>query len=383
MAIPSGTQSFPGQAIYPVIVIGTRAQLIKMAPVLREFESRNVDFRLLFTGQHLVTMKELLEDFGIQTAPTWLGRPREVESIAKMVPWVFASIWKLAVTRRRLLRDPAGQPGLVVVHGDTLSTLLGALCGRLNSCQVIHVESGLRSFNWREPFPEEITRLLVFRLIHVALCPGPWATDNMARYSVKAVDTGANTLLDGVKYAVARKGISRAPHTRSGQCVVSIHRFENLRSTARLKYLVNTIRDIARHYNVHFVLHPATRARLERSGYLEKLQARPEIRLLDRMGYLDFICTVAKADFVLTDGGSNQEELSYLGIPTLIARERSERLEGLLANAELMPLSEAMAWRDRLHSIQHRMQGKNTDLLAQNPSEIVVNCILEIETNPS
>lgn len=373
MATPAGSQPSLERSLYPVIVIGTRAQLVKMAPVLRELEARQMDFRLVFTGQHLVTMQELLEDFGVQTEPTWLRQQQEVDSVSKMMLWLPRTLWRLGVSRRRLLRDPGGARSLIIVHGDTVSTLVGALAGRLNRCRVAHVESGLRSFSVRDPFPEELTRLLVFRLTNVAFCPGPWATKNMAGYRAAAVDTGANTLLDTVRYAV---GADPARVREIGErkcCVVSIHRHENLASRARLKWILDTVHDIARSHDVDFVLHPSTRARLEKSGRLDALADEPRIRLRNRMGYLAFMQLLVEARFVLTDGGSNQEELFYLGIPTLIARERSERPEGLGVNAELISFDNGPDWRDQLASIENRLADHSSTGDGHQPSKTIVD----------
>lgn len=373
MATPAGSNSFPEQVLYPVIVIGTRAQLVKMAPVLREFEKRFMNFRLLFTGQHLVTMQELLDDFGVRTKPTWLGRQREVDSIGKMLLWLPYALWRIIVSRRKLLRSPGINQSIVIVHGDTISTLLGALAGWLNRCRVAHIESGLRSFSIADPFPEELIRLLVFRLIDVAFCPGSWATNNMAHYRVTTVNTGANTLLDAVRYALAASPAGARRTSNGKYCLVSIHRHENLASSKRMAWILNTVRDIARFHDVLFVLHPSTRTRLEKDARLDAMENEPRIWLLDRMGYLEFMQLIGDARFVLTDGGSNQEELFYLGIPTLIARERSERPEGLGLNAELISPDGGSDWRDRLSTIDHRLAGHSGSGEKHEPSKVVAD----------
>lgn len=361
---------------FPVIIVGTRAQLVKMAPVLRELEARKSEFRLVFTGQHHETMQALLDDFGIEAEPVWLRQGQEADKMSKIIPWFFGTVWRLAVSRRTLLRDDEGARGIVVVHGDTLSTLAGALAGRLNRCQVAHVESGLRSFSLREPFPEELTRVTVFRLTDTAYCPGQWAAGNMSRHRVEVVDTGANTLLDAVRYARGRATDPVSVGSKGPYCVASVHRFENLRSDARLGAILDMILDIAETRRVVFVLHPATRARLKRSGRLGALRASPGMELRERMGYVEFLGLLARAEFVVTDGGSNQEELSYLGIPTLVVRERSERQEGLGSNAELLPANRDMAWRESLATIKARQVTEAEDFWDCHPSRVVVDHLL-------
>jgi UDP-N-acetylglucosamine 2-epimerase (non-hydrolysing) len=360
------------QPVFPVIVIGTRAQLVKMVPVLLALEDRGINYRLVFTGQHIVTMQALLDDFGVRTVAIWLGNHREIDSMGKMALWFPRALWRLAVSQRWVLRAPNGRRGLVIVHGDTVSTLLGALAARLNRCFVAHVESGLRSFSIRDPFPEELTRLMVFRLIHVAFCPGPWAVSNMQRYRVERVDTGANTLLDAVRYAVGDHRSHQHSTVERLRCVVSIHRHENLSSRKRLTWILETVREIARSHRVDFVLHPSTRARLHKTGELEALASEPGIQLRDRMGYIEFMTLLAESDFLVTDGGSNQEETSYLGIPTLIARERSERPEGLGINAELISPEAGRGWQSQLAAIRERLNGPRSDLSSHHPSHRIV-----------
>jgi UDP-N-acetylglucosamine 2-epimerase (non-hydrolysing) len=308
------------------VVLGTRAQLVKMAPVIRELERRRARLRLLLTGQHDETIDDLLADFGLTTPPERLYRGPEASGLLRMARWLVACLWQLVVNRRRWFGVLDRTRDVVVVHGDTLSTLLGALAGRLLRLQVAHVEAGLRSFDWRNPFPEEITRLLVFRLSTVALCPGPWAAGNLRGYAhLRIVDTGQNTLLDAVRHAISRPNAAAggAPYA-----VASVHRFENLYSAGRRQAVVGILLEVARRMRVIMVLHPVTERQLARHGALETLRAAG-VELVPRMTYTRFLGLIAAATVVLTDGGSNQEELSYLGVPTVLLRAVTERREGL------------------------------------------------------
>lgn len=311
------------------VIIGTRAQLIKMAPLLRELESRHFHYRLIFTGQHTVTMKELLADFEVQTEPELVYQGKEVSSITRMLFWMPLLITRLFRRRHAFLRNHLGQASLVLVHGDTFSTLAGALAARLAGCPVGHVESGLRSFNILNPFPEELTRLLVFRLTDIAFCPGAWATANLANHRLEAIDTGHNTLIDALRAATSRPDTQTATFKPHNYCVASIHRFENIFIKPRLVWIIGTLKRIAQETEVIFVLHPSTAKRLDRYHLLDDLQKHERIHLRERMPYFAFVHILRDAQFVVTDGGSNQEELHYLGRPTLLIRNATERREGL------------------------------------------------------
>lgn len=313
-----------------VFVVGTRAQLIKIAPVVVACERMRLPTTLLMTGQHQETMQDLIEEFGIRS-PQMRALPAvEHATVRSLMRWLPAAYTGV---RRRLRELGESATGLyVLVHGDTLSTVVGAVAGRRSGARVVHLESGLVSGHLFDPFPEEICRRVVFRLAHVAMCPNPIAADYMRRRHKASVvmDTGGNTIID----AVALSGAS--PDGRDSTqpyLVASLHRFQNLYDRRRLASLIALIETIAARYPVHFVLHPATRTRLAKEGFLTRLESVAGLCLLPRLGYRDFLRLAAGAACVLTDGGSNQEELAMLGVPTIVMRERTERPDGLGANA--------------------------------------------------
>lgn len=317
------------------VLIGTRAQLIKMAPLILEMERRQWPLRLIFTGQHKETMANLLADFAIATEPVLLHEGKEINGIAQVIPWFSKCLWKLLWHRSRLWARSHEGRGLVLVHGDTFSTLLGALAGRLVGLRVAHVESGLRSFNLFHPFPEELTRLVVFRLSNLAFCPDAWSKNNLKGYRVQAHETGGNTLIDALRLAwsAEKKLPHELPEGRFG--VVSLHRFENVFKKDRLERVLQLVEQAAIKFPLVFVLHPATRKNLEKFGLMEGLQSNRRISLWPRMGYFEFVTLLRASRFVITDGGSNQEELSYMGKPTLLMRKATERQEGIGRNVVL------------------------------------------------
>jgi len=350
--------------------IGTRAQLIKMAPVILAIEKRGLPFNLVFTGQHEETMEQLLNDFGIRAARVYLYRGREITGIVQMGTWFVRCLW-------RCLRQPntfapgSNNNGLILVHGDTFSTLLGAIVGKLRGITVAHIEAGLRSGNIFHPFPEELTRRIVFRMSDLAFCPGQWSCENMKKYRVTRVDTGQNTLLDALAIALAVPQKSNAPFAARTFGIVSLHRFENIFQSRRLAQIIGLLETAANQYPLVFVLHPATRKKLAQFDLLSKLENNPRIKLLPRMGYIKFVKLMKCAKFVITDGGSNQEELSYLGIPTLLMRKATERQEGLMTTATLCPYDEQILKRflrdlPVLSSVEPATH-------AGSPSEIIVD----------
>jgi UDP-N-acetylglucosamine 2-epimerase (non-hydrolysing) len=218
------------------------------------------------------------------------------------------------------------------VHGDTLSTWLGAIAGNWGGGDVVHLESGLSSGRLFDPFPEEMLRRLTFRRVRYALCPNPQAADRMRQYrGCIVVDTGENTLLDCVRFAIANQH-GAGQSLQQGAVIVSIHRFQNIYSREALTAIVDEILVAANFAAVAFIMHPPTEKRLRHYGLHDRLAESAGIALLPRKPYTEFVGMLQGARAVFSDGGSNQEELSYLGVPTILYRDRSERPDGLGAN---------------------------------------------------
>ncbi|MFB4202255.1 UDP-N-acetylglucosamine 2-epimerase [wastewater metagenome] len=316
-----------------VAILGTRAQVIKMAPLLAELERRHLAYRLLMTGQHQATIDDLLDEFGIITPRERLYEGPEVKGMVQAGFWMLRTAWRLWRGRADWAPRPRRHT-IVLAHGDTFTTLLAAFVGRFSGTTVAHVEAGLRSFDWQHPFPEEITRILVSRVARIAYCPGSWACGNVDSRRTAIVDTQANTILDALRTALdksaASGNVDNAPYA-----VVSVHRFENLYSRERMEVIRDTIRRLAERLRVILVLHPTTEKRFTELGWLESLEQNPNIELRPRMTYVPFMQLVARSRLVISDGGSNQEELSYLGVPTLLMRMATERQEGLNSNVVL------------------------------------------------
>jgi UDP-N-acetylglucosamine 2-epimerase (non-hydrolysing) len=357
------------------IVLGTKAQLVKMAPVMVRLSERGIPYRFIHTGQHQATMSEMLDEFGLKAPDVVLHSGRDVVSLPQMALWLVRILFQCLVARRRIFGENAR--GIVLVHGDTFSTLLGALMGRVARLRVGHVESGLRSFDIFHPFPEELTRLLTFRLSHVLYCPGQWAVDNVARYRGEKVNTFANTLSDTV--ALAERVPLRSDHIPAESfALVSLHRYENIFRRDRFLRLVEILEEIAESKPCLFILHPPTEEQLRRFQLRERLAGNPRIELRPRYTYFDFFALLKRADFVVTDGGSIQEESSYLGVPCLLLRKATEREEGLGANAVLSNYDRRVIRDFTLHFEAHRLAPAESP---SRPSDIIIDSALTVAGN--
>lgn len=321
-----------------LILIGTKAQLIKMAPAMLAMTKANVAYRFVLTGQHQETMSDLIEQFGLPQ-PQYLVPLNESDTKVKLMLWVFRALWR-AIFSKTLWSDIQ----YCLVHGDTMSTLMGAIAARIRGKKVMHVEAGLRSYHLRHPFPEELIRICVTKLSHYYYCADQWAVDNVHAMVKRAPENviliNHNTLRDALDFAVEFNQKHSGKGTAEAYCVVSVHRFENLSDSSRFERIMLWVERFSEQREVKVVLHSATRKALLNSGWYERLKKNPRISLLSRMSYCEFIGLLNDADFLASDGGSNQEECSYMGLPCLLFRDATERQEGLGENVVLSKLDD-------------------------------------------
>jgi len=332
------------------IILGTKAQLIKMAPVMRALLAAGLEYRLITTGQHRETMEDIYANFGIRTPDYSLYDGADITSIPAMIIWSARISWHVFRNKRAVF---GGAPrGVVLVHGDTFSTLLGTLIGRFVGLKVGHVESGLRSFNLFHPFPEELIRIATIRLSDILYCPGTWAVANVSGTTAQVVNTGSNTLVESLQLALLATSVVAVDAPTKPFAIVSIHRVENIYSEKRLRRIVEIVLKAAEEHFLLFVLHKPTEQKLKAFGLYDRIASNENIELRPRYDYVRFISLVRQARFVISDGGSNQEECHYLGKPVLLLREATERQEGLGTNCVLShydPSSVARflsQWRD-------------------------------------
>lgn len=313
------------------VIIGTKAQLIKMAPVLKTLTLNHIDYNYISTGQHQETVDEILANFALKKPDYVLYVGKDITSIPQMFIWILRCLFKTLTKKREIFKNDT--KGIVLVHGDTFSTLLGALMGKIAHLKVAHVEAGLRSFNWWHPFPEELTRILTFRLADYMFCPNEWAMTHLVSYNAVKINTYVNTLYDSLRFALPTlETLTGVEIPTRRYAVVTLHRFENIYNYKALSRLISIVEHISEKIYLLFVLHKPTEVKLKKFGFFSQLASNKNIEFRQRYSYFEFIKLLVNADFVVSDGGSNQEECYYLGKPILLLRKTTERCEGLTEN---------------------------------------------------
>ncbi len=310
------------------VFIGTKAQYIKTAPLLWLMDGNGVDYRLIDSGQHAVLATGFREQLGVRPPDLRLGRGADVSSIPRAALWSLRLAARL-VSKRRIHREIfGGRGGVCVVHGDTPSTLLGAMMARRAGLAVAHLEAGLSSERWLHPFPEEIIRHLVARRADLLFAPDRRAVRNLETMKVRGriVPLPGNTVIEALRRV--------APvDSGSPKVVITMHRVENLHRRSRREGLVALAIRLAATREVRWLLHQPTRNALG-SATIDRL-AGAGVTVTDLAPHTEFLGLLAAAPFVITDGGSIQEECAMLGVPTLLWRKRTDRPDGMGENVVL------------------------------------------------
>ena len=352
-----------------LVVFGTTGELIKLAPVLLRLDERGHPYLLATTGQQVQQIPGFLDQFRLRQPDVWLARGargRDLRVNSDIPGWVARVMRSWLRERRRVrraLRNGPGRP-LALVHGDTMTTVLGSMIGRSLRTTVAHIEGGLRSNDLRHPFPEELNRKLATALSRIHYAPGAWAASNLR--SGEVVDTGSNTIRDSLELVSDEPPSVALPERPFG--IVSLHRFELLNNRMLLTQTLEVLADAARTTPLLFIDHPVTIAALERFALTRRFDTTAFVRI-PRLRFFDFVRIERRSSFVVTDSGGSQEECYYLDLPCLVHRVKTERREGLGENAVLSEMR-ADALRDFLED-PSRFRRKTT-LAAASPSDVIV-----------
>jgi UDP-N-acetylglucosamine 2-epimerase (non-hydrolysing) len=300
-------------------VVGARPNFMKVAPLLEALRRRGLAQRLVHTGQHF---DERMSGIFF----TELGLPRPDEDLGVGSGTHGEQTGRVLIAFERWLLAQSPRPDLVVVPGDVNSTLAAGLAAAKLGVAVAHLEAGLRSFD--RSMPEEINRVAVDHLSDLLLTPSPDADENLSREGIPAsrVARVGNLMIDTLRVHLAAARARRVPEALGlapgGYAVVTLHRPSNVDEPAVLGRLLGALAEMAGALPVVFPVHPRTRARIAAAGLEDRARA---LRLVEPLGYLEFLSLTSAARLVLTDSGGLQEESTALGIPCLTLRENTER----------------------------------------------------------
>lgn len=313
-----------------MVVIGTRPEAIKLAPVVLELERHDANFktRICVTGQHREMLDQMLRVFGLR--PDYdLGVMKAGQNLAEVTAACLTGL-------DRVMGDE--RPDLVLVQGDTTTTLAASLAAYYHRIPVGHIEAGLRTGKKHDPFPEEVNRRLATHLSDFHFAPTEGARNNLLAEGVSAenISVTGNTVIDSLLLTQARlaeePGLAADRLGSTGGLrviLVTAHRRESFgppfrRICEAVRALAERRRDVLVVYPVH--LNPNVQAPVR-----EILDGVPNVRLLAPLDYVSFVAYMQRAYILLTDSGGIQEEGPSLRKPVLVMREVSERPEAIAA----------------------------------------------------
>lgn len=299
-------------ALDVVCVAGARPNFMKIKPVIGALEAAGAAVTLVHTGQHYdAAMSDVfLQDLGLRAPDHALGVGSG--SHAQQTGQVMAAFEPLVAQL---------EPDYVVVVGDVNSTLACALVAAKGGVNVAHVEAGLRSRDW--DMPEEINRIVTDHLSALLFAPSPDAVTNLRAEGLGedrihlVGNVMVDTLLLNLSRARNRPTLAELGLTPGRYAVATLHRPANVDEPGVRDGIIRALEEVAGHLPVVLPAHPRARAALE--------AAARRVRVIEPLGYLDFLALQADAALVLTDSGGIQEETTVLGVPCLTLRENTER----------------------------------------------------------
>ncbi|HEY0322787.1 MAG TPA: UDP-N-acetylglucosamine 2-epimerase (non-hydrolyzing) [Pyrinomonadaceae bacterium] len=303
-------------------IVGARPNFMKAAPVVEEMKRRAVEFAplLVHTGQHYdrEMSEAFFQDLSLPEPDVYLGVGSG--SHAQQTASVMTS-FEPVLERER--------PDWVLVVGDVNSTLACALVAVKLGIRVAHVEAGLRSRD--RTMPEEINRILTDQLADLLLTPSKDADRNLLAEGIpkERIRFVGNIMIDSLFAQLKRAETSRVREelevAGSDYAVLTLHRPSNVDERETFRRILDALEEIALRLPIIFPVHPRTRTALHEFGFDERVESNPALRLVEPLGYLDFLRLYSGARLVLTDSGGIQEETTALGIPCLTLRENTER----------------------------------------------------------
>nr|WP_128800328.1 UDP-N-acetylglucosamine 2-epimerase (non-hydrolyzing) [Corallococcus coralloides] len=302
-------------------IVGARPNFMKVAPIHRAISARTSLRQLVIhTGQHYdAKMSDVFfADLGLPPPEIHLGigSGGHAEQTAKM----------MVEMERVFLQE---KPDLVSVVGDVNSTIAAALVTSKLAIPLSHVEAGLRSFERHQP--EEINRVVTDRLSDLLLTPSRDADANLLKEGIdpKHIHLVGNVMIDSLLSSKEKADqlptLKNLGLTPKGYVVATLHRPSNVDNPKLLAGLLGVLMDVAKQLPVVFPVHPRTRKMIAEQGLASKLEQTPGLKLVDPMGYLEFLSVTSQAKLVMTDSGGLQEETTALNVPCLTMREQTER----------------------------------------------------------
>lgn len=316
------------------LVLGTRPEIIKMAPIIKELEKEEIDFFVIHTGQHYNYLMDKIFFEELSLAPKMINLNICSGLHGKMTGKMLIGIEKVLLKQK---------PDFVLVQGDTNSSLAGALAAVKLHIKVGHIEAGLRSYDKR--MPEEYNRIIIDHIADYLFAPTKRSAKILEKEGVpkKQIYVVGNTIVDslynGLEIARATsETLNKLKVPPKKYFLLTTHREENVEDRKFLNNILKIIKLVSEKmkFQIIFPIHPRTRKKIKEFGLEKELSKIEGLTIIDPIGFLDMITLEKNSKLILTDSGGIQEEACILGVPCIVLRKTSDRPESIKVGASLL-----------------------------------------------
>lgn len=365
------------------VIAGTRPEIIKLYPIIRLFDLKKINYKFIHAGQHYdyELSVRFIEHFKIRK-PDYSILPTTTAESAQQISEIISNTAKIFQEIR---------PSLLVIQGDTNSVLAGALTALKFDIPIAHIESGLRSNDWKTP--EEINRRIVDHMSTILFAPTITSADNLKNENVLGnIHLVGNTVMDAVKLclqsnsndnsnkdndnSILRKYIKPKKYNNDNNnfALLTLHRSENVDNLDTLKQILTALSDSS--INYIFPMHPRTRRRIREFG-LQYLVANT-IKIVEPLGYFDFLQLLKRCKFVITDSGGIEEEITspHISKHALILRDSTERPESIQSGHAILCKPRYHNILEAIKIIERMKRPSNTQVYgSENAAEKIIEIL--------
>lgn len=357
------------------LIIGTRPDTIKMAPIYHTLQSKSgIDIKLVSTGQHNELLAGALKSFNLKPDLD-IGYIRNSRSLTELTAYILQGLEHLLIQQK---------PDLVLIHGDTASCYSSALACFYNEIPFYHIEAGLRSYNLLSPYPEEFHRQTISRIASHHFVPTVREKRNLMIEGINKL----NITVTGSTVHEAIQTINTNNHSQFYDLLgtqfdkiitLTLHRREN--GVLHLQSIMNAIKNIAMTNKKYAVLFPVHPSPVIKNVSRDIFHGIENVLLTSPLDYKSFISLLNQSDLILTDSGGVQEEAAYLGRSVFILRDNIERYDGIYDGfTKIIGTDSDHIEQEVLNYLQSKANSTRNILetrnLSRNPSEIIADHIM-------
>ena len=360
--------------------IGTTAELIRIAPIVKELNHRGISPKIITSGQVKVHFEDIRSYCKGLCSYIALREKADKSSPVRFFFWTIKTLIRTVILLRSEFKNIDKGISFFVICGDPVSTTIGALSAFIHGLKIVHIESGDLSFNLMEPFPEEICRNINLAFADILFPPSQWAENNLQHHKKIKINTHYNTQLETFFWAMNQKTPPINQLIGKKYYILIMHRQEHVffRKGWTKKTLKLVIENSDPNLTCVLFNYPITVSLVRSLGYGPLINSG-KIIILQPVSYPTFLKLVKGSQYIATDGATNQYEAYLMGKPCLLLRDFTEQIEGIGKNVVLYK-SQPKVIKEFLHNYpKYNSKPVKTKI---KPSKIVVDNLFKLSALP-